>query len=33
MKCDCGQDLILPHEIEAGKCLTCMMIEFLEETG
>jgi hypothetical protein len=31
MKCGCGEELLLAHEIESGKCLTCMMIEFQEE--
>lgn len=26
----CGDELLLDHEIAAGKCLACMMIEFQE---
>ena len=26
----CGEELLIDHEILAGVCLTCMMIEFQE---
>lgn len=32
VKCEsCGEELLIPHEIQAKKCLTCMMIEFQDE--
>jgi hypothetical protein len=33
MACKCSEELLIDHEIKAGKCMTCMMLEFQEEQG
>ena len=27
----CGEELLIPHEIQAGECMTCMMIREQED--